>query len=176
MPQREAPGSGERARSLLPAASLRLGRSASRPIPRALPLRLPVPQAGPPLTGRRAAGVSPSGRSGHEGSGGAGAQPWRDGRRRTGLAGSLVRAGGWPSGGRRAAGGGTVGRASGTANCGPAGRCRQLGRGLRRALPAPCALPAPLRGRARVPPTESRLGAAQRAPTSRTERCMKVIF
>lgn len=42
-PQREAPGSGEKARSLPPAASLRLGHSSSRPMPRAPPLRLPVP-------------------------------------------------------------------------------------------------------------------------------------
>lgn len=100
-PQRAAPGSGEKARSLPPAASPRLDRSASHPIPRAPPPRLPVPQAVPALTGRRAAGVAPSGRSGRAGSGGAGAQPWRDGRRRTGLAGSAAGAGG-QRGGRTA--------------------------------------------------------------------------
>lgn len=144
-PQRAAPGSGEKARSLPPAASPRLGHSVSHPILRAPPPRLPVPQAGPALTERRAADVQPSGRSGRAGSGEAGAQPWRDGRtdgRRTGLAGSAAGAGGRRGG--RAAGrwGGPRGQPTAGRRAVPPARAGS-GPALR---DAPCALPAQQRG------------------------------
>lgn len=159
-PQRAAPGSGEKARSLPLAASPRLGSSASHPILRAPSPRLPISQAGPALTERRAAVVQPSGRSGRAGSGEAGAQPWRDGQtdeRRTGLAGSAADAGG-----RR--GGRTAGRWGGTRvqPTAAAGRCRQLGRGLGR-LCATSRAPSPPRcGAERGFPRESPWSSARR--------------
>lgn len=171
-PQRAAPGSGEKARSLPPAASPRLGRSVSHPILRAPPPRLPVPQAGPALTERRAADVQPSGRSGRAGSGEAGAQPWRDGRTDGGRDWrALRRAQGDGGAARRQDGGAGLGDSQLRA----AGRCRQLGRGLGRLCATPRAPSPPSSGAERGFSRKSPWSSSRR-PKPLTERCMKFVF
>lgn len=88
------------------------------------------------------------------------------------------RTGGLRGGRRGTAGrpdGRTVGRVSGSANCGPQGGAASSGGVWVGSAQRPVRPPRPAAGLSEGSP-ESRLGAAQGAPTPRTERCMKFIF